>query len=79
MLKWLNQSKKTLFNKNNDDTETEFKIDDLIKALKPSKDFQRFEFKTGSTSCIISYMNTLVNPEFIHRDVLSPFNRKHLY
>lgn len=71
MLKWLNQSKKTLFNKNNDDTETEFKIDDLIKALKPSKDFQRFEFKTGSTSCIISYMNTLVNPEFIHRDVLS--------
>ncbi|MCS0787515.1 spore germination protein [Cytobacillus firmus] len=77
MLKRLKHSKKRAEKDCKD--KKEFNIDDLLKALKPSKDFQRFEFKAKSNTCWISFIKTMVNPDFVHRDVLAiltsnPFN-----
>jgi spore germination protein KA len=69
LLKWLNGLKKIALNKNQ--SETGFQMEDLIGTLQSSKDFLRFEFNTKSKSCWISYIKTLANPDYVHRDVLS--------
>ncbi|MEH7390274.1 spore germination protein [Bacillus sp. JJ1474] len=66
MFNWLKWSKKKSPDKQN---VNRFTMEDLINTLKPSKDFQRFEFETKGERCWISYIKTMVNPDFIHRDV----------
>lgn len=73
LLKWLNQTKKKSVKHNTEDN-----IEDLIQALKPSKDFNRFEFETKNGSFWVSYLKTMVSPDFIHRDVF-PYLTEHSF
>jgi spore germination protein KA len=50
-------------------------LSDLFNTLSSSEDFSRFQFDSQGTSCWISYLKTMVNPDFIHQSVLSPISQ----
>ncbi|MFC3884874.1 spore germination protein [Bacillus songklensis] len=48
----------------------------LFDTLSGSSDFLHFTFETDGKSCQVTYIKTLVNPDFIHTHILSPLSKK---